>query len=160
MLLDDEFEPRLSDFDTKKFLNSDASSWTTVAGSYGYMAPELAQTMTVTAKCDVYSYEVIVLEVRMGKHPGEVLTYLSSVEPKLDTLLKDALDQRQSSPKCLLAVEVVIAVTLALLCTNFRPELRPTMRYVAQELTSKTPYYLFEPFRTMTFEKLKKHTSK
>ncbi|KAL9241196.1 hypothetical protein vseg_015333 [Gypsophila vaccaria] len=67
MLLDDEFEPWLSDFDTKNFLSSDASSWTTVARSYGYMAPELDQTMTVTVKYDVYSYEVIVLEVRMGK---------------------------------------------------------------------------------------------
>ncbi|KAL9232842.1 hypothetical protein vseg_007906 [Gypsophila vaccaria] len=145
MLLDDDFEPRLSNFGTKKFLSSDASSWATVAGSYGYMAPELAQTMTVTAKCDVYSYEVIVLEVKMGKHPGEVLTYLSSAEPKLDTLLKDAFDQRQSSPRGLSAVKVVIVVTLTLLCTNSRPELRPTMRYMAQELTSRTPIIFLSP---------------
>ena len=39
ILLESEFEPRLSDFGTAKLLNSDSSNWTTVAGSYGYMAP-------------------------------------------------------------------------------------------------------------------------
>ncbi|KAL9228252.1 hypothetical protein vseg_003853 [Gypsophila vaccaria] len=144
ILLDDDFEPRLTDFGTAKFLSSDTSSWTTVAGSYGYMAPELAQTMRVTAKCDVYSYGVIVLEVMMGKHPGDVLTTLSSAKPELDTLLRDALDQCLSLPRGHLAEEVVTAVTLALLCTNSRPELRPTMRYVAQELSSRPPHYLSE----------------
>ncbi|MED6175908.1 hypothetical protein PIB30_082761 [Stylosanthes scabra] len=45
-----------TDFGTAKFLSSGTSSWTSVAGSYGYMAPELAQTMRVTDKCDVYSF--------------------------------------------------------------------------------------------------------
>ncbi|KAL0437341.1 UNVERIFIED_CONTAM: MDIS1-interacting receptor like kinase [Sesamum radiatum] len=39
ILLESEFKPRLSDFGTAKLLTSDASIWTTVAGSYGYMAP-------------------------------------------------------------------------------------------------------------------------
>ena len=39
ILLGSEFEPRLSDFGTAKMLSSDSSNWTTVAGSYGYMAP-------------------------------------------------------------------------------------------------------------------------
>lgn len=39
ILLDSEFEPRLSDFGTAKMLISDSSNWTTAAGSYGYMAP-------------------------------------------------------------------------------------------------------------------------
>lgn len=39
ILLEADFEPQLSDFGTARLLNPDASNWTTVAGSYGYMAP-------------------------------------------------------------------------------------------------------------------------
>ncbi|KAK3444543.1 hypothetical protein EUGRSUZ_A01354, partial [Eucalyptus grandis] len=45
ILLESDLKPRLSDFGTARLLNSDSSNWTTVAGSYGYMAPELAITM-------------------------------------------------------------------------------------------------------------------
>lgn len=39
ILLEMEFEPRLSDFGTARLLSSESSNWTTIAGSYGYMAP-------------------------------------------------------------------------------------------------------------------------
>ena len=39
ILLESEFEPRLSDFGVARLLNPDTSNWTTIAGSYGYMAP-------------------------------------------------------------------------------------------------------------------------
>ena len=39
VLLEWDFEPRLSDFGTARLLNPDSSNWTAVAGSYGYMAP-------------------------------------------------------------------------------------------------------------------------
>jgi serine/threonine protein kinase len=39
ILLESEFEPRLSDFGTARLLSSDTTNWTTIAGSYGYMAP-------------------------------------------------------------------------------------------------------------------------
>jgi serine/threonine protein kinase len=39
ILLDPEYEPRLSDFGTARFLAPGRSNCTTVAGSYGYMAP-------------------------------------------------------------------------------------------------------------------------
>ncbi|CAA6662526.1 unnamed protein product [Spirodela intermedia] len=70
ILLETDFEPRLSDFGTAKLLLADSSNWTGIAGSYGYMAPELAFTMKVTEKCDVYSFGVVALEVMLGKHPA------------------------------------------------------------------------------------------
>ncbi len=39
---------------------------------------ELAYTMVATEKCDVYSFSVLVFDVLMGKHPGELITDLHS----------------------------------------------------------------------------------
>lgn len=39
ILLESDFEPRLCDFGTAKLLGGASTNWTSVAGSYGYMAP-------------------------------------------------------------------------------------------------------------------------
>ena len=39
VLLDGDFEPKVSDFGTAKLLTHDASNWTAIVGSYGYIAP-------------------------------------------------------------------------------------------------------------------------
>uniref|UniRef100_A0A6M2EE45 non-specific serine/threonine protein kinase n=1 Tax=Populus davidiana TaxID=266767 RepID=A0A6M2EE45_9ROSI len=155
ILLETDFEPRLADFGTARLLNTDSSNWTAAAGSYGYMAPELAQTMRLTDKCDVYSFGVVALEVMMGKHPGELL---SSIKPSLsndpELFLKDVLDPRLEAPTGQAAEEVVFVVTVALACTRNNPEARPTMRFVAQELSSRTQAYLAGPFDSITISKL------
>ena len=94
------------------------------------------------------------MEVMMGKHPGEFMSSLSSSTMKPDTLLKDVLDQRLSPPRGHVAEEVVIVVTLALLCTSSTPDSRPTMRYVAQEVSAKNYNYLTEPFETIILSKV------
>ena len=99
------------------------------------MRTELALTMRVTDKCDVYSYGVVALEVLMGKHPRELLSSIASVTNMTDLLLKDVLDQRLPPPTGHLEEQVLIIVNLALSCTASMPELRPTMRDVARELS-------------------------
>ncbi|CBI37167.3 unnamed protein product, partial [Vitis vinifera] len=148
--------PRLSDFGTARLLDPNSSNWTTVAGSYGYIAPELALTMRVTDKCDVYSFGVVALEVMLGRHPGELLLSLPSPAISDDSglFLKDMLDQRLPAPTGRLAEEVVFVVTIALACTGANPESRPTMRFVAQELSAQTQACLSEPFHTITMGKL------
>ncbi|KAK3444542.1 hypothetical protein EUGRSUZ_A01353, partial [Eucalyptus grandis] len=149
ILLESDLEPRLSDFGIARLLNSGLSNWTTVAGSYGYMAPELATMMRVTNKCDVYSFGVVALEIMMGKHPGDLLSSLSmmktstiSEDPNL--LLKDVLDPRLPLPTGQLAKKVVFIVMAALACTRTRPDSRPNMHFVAQELSARTQTYMFE----------------
>lgn len=111
--------------------------------------------MRVTEKCDVYSFGVVALEVMMGSHPGELLTSLSeATELSADTLLKDMLDHRLSPPNGHIAEEVVAVITLALACTRAMPETRPTMRFVAQELSAKSQACLPEPLGTMTIARL------
>lgn len=119
--------------------------------------------MKVTDKCDVYSFGVMALEVMMGKHPGELLASLSSpslsstsatLSDSQELLLKDVLDQRLSPPTGQLAKAVVFVVTIALACTRSTPESRPTMRFVAQELSDRTHNFSSEPFGTITFRRL------
>ncbi|CDP20802.1 unnamed protein product [Coffea canephora] len=73
VLLDSEYEARLSDFGTAKFLRKDSSNWTTLGGTLGYVAPELAYTLRVTEKCDVYSFGILTLETIKGTHPGDII---------------------------------------------------------------------------------------
>ncbi|GAY66998.1 hypothetical protein CUMW_253250 [Citrus unshiu] len=97
VLLNSELEAFVADFGGARLLNFDSSNRTLLAGTYGYIAPELAYTMVVTEKSDVYSFGVVALEVLMGKHPEEIL---SSSSWSLDKNIKliDLLDPRLSPP--------------------------------------------------------------
>ncbi|CAL9176250.1 unnamed protein product, partial [Musa hybrid cultivar] len=47
ILLDSEFNACVSDFGIARLLKPDSSNWTMLAGTRGYLAPELAYTMRV-----------------------------------------------------------------------------------------------------------------
>nr|POE66945.1 lrr receptor-like serine/threonine-protein kinase gso1 [Quercus suber] len=118
-------------------LNPDSSNLTTLAGTYGYIAPELAYTMVVNEKCDVYSFGVVVLETIMGRHPGELISSLASSSAR-HIMLKDVLDPRLSPHiNQTIAQNVVLVVTLALACLRSNPKSRPTMKHVSQEILTK-----------------------
>lgn len=112
--------------------------------------------MRVTEKCDVYSFGIAALEIMMGKHPRDLLSSLPSIasSDENDMLLKDVIDQRLTPPTGQLAEEVVFIFEVAIACTREKPELRPTMRSVAQEISAHTQAYLSEPFRTIRISKL------
>ncbi|XP_050147120.1 probable leucine-rich repeat receptor-like protein kinase At1g35710 isoform X13 [Malus sylvestris] len=159
VLLEQDFEPRLSDFGTARLLSIDSSNWTNIVGSLGYMAPELAYIMQVTDKCDVYSFGVVALEVMMGRHPGDMLeSQLSesstSMKGNADLLLKDVLDQRLEPPANELAKAVVLVMSIALACIRTRPGLRPTMHFVSQNLSAQSLPCLPKPFGMLTINKL------
>ncbi|XP_068653696.1 MDIS1-interacting receptor like kinase 2-like [Aristolochia californica] len=153
VLLDSAYEPRLSDFGTARLLKPNDSLWTAPVGAYGYIAPELATTMKVTEKCDVYSFGVLALEIAMGKHPGEIVSRLEKGD--WDMLLVEALDERLPPPTRLLAQELVFVMKLALRCTLPNPRTRPTMHHVSSELLARNSPPLSEPLRTITLRNLK-----
>ncbi|XP_065862341.1 probable leucine-rich repeat receptor-like protein kinase At1g35710 isoform X1 [Euphorbia lathyris] len=134
VLLDSEYEAHVSDFGTARLLMPDSSNWTSFAGTFGYTAPELAYTMKVSEKCDVYSFGVLTLEIIIGIHPGDFISSFSSSSDGHETLLKDVIDQRLPPPQNTTAEGVIYIVKLALACLNSNPELRPTMQHVSSQL--------------------------
>ncbi|XP_058188727.1 MDIS1-interacting receptor like kinase 2-like isoform X2 [Rhododendron vialii] len=146
ILFDLEYVAHISDFGTARFMKTDSSNWTSFAGTFGYVAPELAYTMEVNEKCDVYSFGVLALEVIMGKHPGDLISLLSSSCSSSSSsssghgiLLKEVLDQRLSPPTNQVAEQVAVAAKLAFACLNASPMSRPTMHQVARKLSNRRP---------------------
>nr|XP_029116939.1 probable serine/threonine-protein kinase PBL21 isoform X2 [Elaeis guineensis] len=80
ILLDDDFNPKLSDFGLAKLgpVGDNTHVSTRVMGTYGYCAPDYATSGKLTVKADVYSFGVVLLELITGqkafdlsKEPGE-----------------------------------------------------------------------------------------
>ncbi|XP_050157825.1 MDIS1-interacting receptor like kinase 2-like isoform X3 [Malus sylvestris] len=160
ILLDYEYEASVSDFGTAKFLNPDSTTWTTVAGTYGYVAPELAYTMEVNEKCDVYSFGVVAMETIMGRHPGDFFSSFLSVPssstssststlPPHQMSVVDVLVRRILPPTHQEAGEVLSLMKIAFSCLNPSPHSRPTMRRVTQ-LLSTQKLHLSKPIRMIT----------
>ncbi|KAH9782755.1 MDIS1-interacting receptor like kinase 2 [Citrus sinensis] len=134
LLLDLEYEAHVADFGVAKFLKPDSSNWTEFAGTYGYVAPELAYTMKITEKCDVYSFGVLVLEVIKGKHPRDFLSSISSSSLNTGTALDEMLDPRLPAPSCSVQEKLRSIVEVASSCLNESPKSRPTMKIVSRQL--------------------------
>ncbi|KAL4395171.1 hypothetical protein HN873_005735 [Arachis hypogaea] len=138
VLLNSELEACVSDFGTARLLDPDSSNQTLLVGTYGYVAPELAYTMSVTTKCDVYSFGVVALETMMGHHPGEFMSAMSKPSTQ-QLLVKDVLDPRIPLPNSRKDMQhVVHVIKLALACLSPDPKSRPSMQDVANELSAST----------------------
>ncbi|CAN6485889.1 unnamed protein product [Victoria cruziana] len=140
ILIGTHFEPYIADFGLAKLIddNDFARSSNTVAGSYGYIAPEYGYRMKITEKSDVYSYGVVVLEVLTGKQPIDptipeglhVVDWVRQRRYSCEEVLDPQLRGRPDSE----TEEMIQAVGIALLCVNPCPEERPTMKDVAAML--------------------------
>ncbi|PPD74980.1 hypothetical protein GOBAR_DD28100 [Gossypium barbadense] len=90
--------------------------------------------MAVTEKGGVYSFGVVTLETLMGKHPREVLPWLSSPYSLVNTKLIHVLDSRLTLPTSqLVALNIVHVATTTFAFLNAQPKFRAIMKEVCKE---------------------------
>ncbi|XP_027353743.1 cysteine-rich receptor-like protein kinase 10 [Abrus precatorius] len=145
ILLDDEMNPKISDFGLARAFEKGQNQANTkrIMGTYGYMAPEYAMEGLFSVKSDVFSFGVLVLEIICGKKNSGF--YLSECGQSLllyawrtwcegnclellDPVLKNSgIDS-----------EVVKCIHIGLLCVQEDAADRPTMSTVIVMLASET----------------------
>ncbi|KAI3756029.1 hypothetical protein L1987_55841 [Smallanthus sonchifolius] len=140
ILLNSEVEGSVADFGVARLLDPDRSNQTVIVGTLGYIAPELAYNMVVTEKCDVYSFGVLALETIGGKHPRDLLSFLS-YSIGHGTTFESILDKRLPYPTDKsIEKEIMRVCNVALACILTNPMRRPTMRNVSQGLSCPGHY--------------------
>ncbi|KAJ6957936.1 receptor-like protein kinase 5 [Populus alba x Populus x berolinensis] len=139
ILLDSEFNAKIADFGLAKMLikQEELATVSAVAGSFGYIAPEYAQTVRVNEKTDVYSFGVVLLELTTGKaanygdeHTGLAKWALRHMQE--GKTIVDALDEEITEP-CYVD-EMSNVFLLGVFCTSEVPSARPHMKEVLQIL--------------------------
>ncbi|KAL6010758.1 hypothetical protein ACLOJK_001200 [Asimina triloba] len=140
ILIDKQWNPKVSDFGLAKLLGSERSYITTrVMGTFGYVAPEYASTGMLNERSDVYSFGILILEIISGRNPvdysrpqGEVnlvewlRTMVGNRNPEgvLDPKLPDKPSSR--------ALKRILLV--ALRCVDPEAQKRPKMGHVVHML--------------------------
>ncbi|XP_043711602.1 G-type lectin S-receptor-like serine/threonine-protein kinase LECRK3 [Telopea speciosissima] len=141
ILLDDFVRPRISDFGLAKLLMPDqVLTQTGIRGTKGYVAPEWFRSMPITAKVDVYSFGVMLLEIiscrksvesAWGGEDKAILTdwaYDCYREGTLEELVEKDEEATRDGKRLL------TLVMIAIWCIQEDPSLRPTMKKVSQML--------------------------
>ncbi|CBI29847.3 unnamed protein product, partial [Vitis vinifera] len=143
ILLDADFKPLVGEIEISKLLDPSkgTASISAVAGSFGYIPPEYAYTMQVTAPGNVYSYGVVLLEILTTRLPvdeafGEGIDLVKWVHtaPARGETPEQILDARLSTVSFAWRKEMLSALKVALLCTDNTPAKRPKMKKVVEML--------------------------
>lgn len=164
VLLDSAFRARLGDFGLARWREHDDDGGAAAApgggaagnkqfrltessrssGTIGYLPPEGFQSQpshTVTAKSDVFSFGVVVLEVAAGRRAvdlsvsDEEIILLDWVRRLADDGRSLAAGDRRLPEGSFSPAEMERLIHLGLLCTLHDPTSRPTMKWVMEMLS-------------------------
>ncbi|KAG2623903.1 hypothetical protein PVAP13_3KG086500 [Panicum virgatum] len=145
ILIDDEFNAKISDFGLAKMLGAGKSHIATrVMGTFGYVAPEYANSGLLNEKSDVYSFGVVLLEAITGRDPIDyerppnevnLVDWLKMMvaNRRSEEVVDPNLERRPSTK------ELKRALLTALRCIDLNAEKRPSMDQVVRMLDSNEP---------------------
>ncbi|CAJ1974196.1 unnamed protein product [Sphenostylis stenocarpa] len=164
ILLQDQFQAKISDFGLSKLLSPEQSGlFTTMRGTRGYLAPEWLTNSAITEKTDVYSFGMVLLELVSGRKncyfrsrshsmdesnsggghsstsstTGLVYFPLFALEMHEQKSYLELADPRLEGR--VTNEEVEKLVRIALCCVHEEPALRPNMVNVVGMLEGGTP---------------------
>ncbi|GLU07094.1 hypothetical protein SLE2022_240680 [Rubroshorea leprosula] len=143
ILLDENFNAKVSDFGLSKLVGREQSQVvTTMRGTPGYMAPEWLNSV-ITEKVDVYSFGIVVLEILCGRKnvdrslPEEDGHLVSVFKRKAeDGELLDLMDKYNEEMQSN-AAEVMEMMKVAAWCLQNEYAKRPSMSIVVKFLEGK-----------------------
>ncbi|CAA2978443.1 rust resistance kinase Lr10-like [Olea europaea subsp. europaea] len=154
ILLDDNFNPKISDFGLAKLCSKEQSivSMTAARGTIGYIAPEVFSRNfgNVSYKSDVYSFGMLLLEMVGGLKKNDVggqdksqVYFPEWIYNKLEHGEEIAIQiEKEGDNKIVRKLTIV-----GLWCIQWYPVERPSMKVVIQMLESKeTPSMPRNPF--------------
>ncbi|KAJ9186758.1 hypothetical protein P3X46_002296 [Hevea brasiliensis] len=140
ILLDKQWNAKVSDFGLAKLLGSERSYVTTrVMGTFGYVAPEYASTGMLNERSDVYSFGILLMEIISGRNPvdysrppGEVnlVDWLKTMVTNRNA--EGVLDPRLPDKPSSRALKRALLV--ALRCVDPNAQKRPKMGHVIHML--------------------------
>lgn len=142
VLLDENFNPKLSDFGlAREGPTGDRTHVSTaVVGTQGYAAPEYIETGHLTVKSDIWSFGVVLYEILTGRRTVE-RNRPQSEQKLLDWVKQFPADGKRFSmiidPRLRDQYSLIAARRVAMLansCLNKNPKDRPTMREVVESL--------------------------
>ncbi|XP_020593132.1 probable serine/threonine-protein kinase PBL7 isoform X2 [Phalaenopsis equestris] len=143
ILLDGDFNPKLSDFGLAKLGPTDDKSHvsTRVMGTYGYCAPEYAMTGQLTVKSDVFSFGVVLLELITGRRAFD--STRPHGEQNLILWVKPLLNDRRRLSKVADAKlqgrypmrGLYQALAVASMCIQEHPAARPSVKDIVTALS-------------------------
>ncbi|CAL5089334.1 unnamed protein product [Urochloa decumbens] len=151
VLLEEDMNGRLGDFGLARLYNHGTDPQTTrMAGTFGYIAPELARTGKATPLTDVFAFGILLLEIACGRRPIEgraqdtpfiLVDWVTEHWHKGS--LMEALDRRLQSDYNV--AEACVALKLGLWCSHPLPNARPSMQQVMLYLEGQHPIPEFVP---------------
>ncbi|CAM6095750.1 unnamed protein product [Calypogeia fissa] len=144
IMLDKDWNAKLGDFGLACLVDQEqAVDMTTMGGTFGYIAPEVAVSGRCTDKADIYAFGAVILEIACGRKalsasvPPEEMILVNWVWRKFsEGNLLSTVDNRLKEYDTSL-VEVVLSV--GLLCSHPNPTARPSMRHIARILAGDAP---------------------
>ncbi|KAG6413883.1 hypothetical protein SASPL_126598 [Salvia splendens] len=134
ILLTHDFEAMVGDFGLARVQAGDGDSGaeSRIIGTFGYMAPEYAETGEVSAKADVYAFGVVLVELVTGRKAVDI--YRPKGEQCLTEWARPLLEENGLSKhvdpclnKCYSEREVEGMMHCASLCLQRDPHSRPPM---------------------------------